>query len=185
MYGLGKGTSDLIGFTLVNGQAIFTALEVKTAKGTATDSQYNYIDMVNQNGGIAAIVRSWEDVEEMGLEMDYDAVMIPVASGDALEKVIINMDSHVLKNYKSKTKNINEEQLKTADSKYIASVYFHTLFLYTITKKQKYALRKLDEHGEETSVDIADYLKDVFQSYYSEFILNFGGMEQLMQSLGD
>ena len=128
---------------------------------------------------------SWEDVESMGEEIDYDTVMIPVASGDALEKVIINMDSHVLKNYKSKTKNINEEQLATADSKYIASVYFHTLFLYTITKKQKYAVRKLDENGEETSVDIADYLKDVFQSYYSEFILNFGGMEQLMQSLGD
>lgn len=128
---------------------------------------------------------SWEDVGSMGEEIDYETVMIPVASGDALEKVIINMDSHVLKNYKSKTKNINEEQLATADSKYIASVYFHTLFLYTITKKQKYALRKLDENGEETSVDIADYLKDVFQSYYSEFILNFGGMEQLMQSLGD
>ena len=128
---------------------------------------------------------SWEEVEGMGLDIEYETVMIPVASGDALEKVIINMDSHVLKNYKSKTKNINEEQLATADSKYIASVYFHTLFLYTITKKQKYALRKLDENGEETSVDIADYLKDVFQSYYSEFILNFGGMEQLMQSLGD
>ena len=39
--------------------------------------------------------------------------------------------------------------------------------------------------GQDVEVDIATYLKDVFQSFYSEFILNFGGMEELMQGLSD
>lgn len=65
MYGLGKGTSDLIGFTIINDKAIFTALEVKLPRGYATVEQENFITMVNQNGGIAAVVRSWEDVEEV------------------------------------------------------------------------------------------------------------------------
>ncbi|WP_198931803.1 hypothetical protein [Labilibacter marinus] len=133
----------------------------------------------NENQG------SWDDVAAMGEEIDHQVVMIPVASGDALEKVIINMDSGVILNYKSKNKNITQEQLTVADNKYISSVYFHTLFLYTITKKQKYSLIRVDENNQEQSVDIADYLKDVFQSYYSEFILNFGGMEELMQGLSE
>ncbi len=128
---------------------------------------------------------SWEDVEGMGEEIDYHTVMIPIASGDTLEKVIINMDSNVLKGYKSKNKNMTQEQLTVADNKFISSVYFHTLFLFTITKKQKYSLMRIDENNKEQSVDISDYLKDVFKSYYSEFILNFGGIEELMQGLSD
>ena len=94
------------------------------------------------------------------------------------------MDSRVLKNYKSKYRNITEEQINVAERKYIASVYFHTLFLYTISKKQKYnMIQQVD--GQDVEVDIATYLKDVFQSFYSEFILNFGGMEELMQGLSD
>lgn len=50
------------------------------------------------------------------------------------------MDSHVLKNFKSKHKEATA--LEVADKKYISSVYFHTLFLYTITKNRKYAIVK-------------------------------------------
>lgn len=79
----------------------------------------------------------------------------------------------------------DQNQMELADRKYITSVYFHTLFLYTITKNRKYRITQTSENNEEHSIDIGTYLKDLFTSYYSEFILNFGGMEEMMQGLGD
>ena len=64
-YGLGPGSSDLIGFTLIEGKPIFTAFEVKMPKGYATKEQKSYIRMVQEQGGIAGIVRNWEDIEEL------------------------------------------------------------------------------------------------------------------------
>lgn len=129
---------------------------------------------------------SWEQVEEATSEpMNYGTVMFPLVSGDNLEKIYINMDSNVLKSFKSKTKNPNEEQLALADRKYISSVYFHTLFLYSITKNRKYRIVHVKEENHEDPVELETYLKDLFESYYSEFILNFGGAEELMQGLGD
>jgi hypothetical protein len=40
------------------------------------------------------------------------------------------------------------------------------------------------ENEEEKEMDIPEYLKDLFMSYYSEFLLNFG-IEELMNSLED
>jgi len=51
-------------------------------------------------------------------------------------------------------------------------VYFHTLFLYTITKNRKYAITR--EGDDQKEVDLEVYLRDLFSSFYSEFILNFG-----------
>lgn len=124
---------------------------------------------------------TWEQLEAKAIEMDYDTVMYPLVEGDNLEKIYINMDSSVIKNYKSKLRSPSEEQYELADKKYITSVYFHTLFLYTITKKRQYEFIKKDGENEQ-QCDITDYLKDLFESYYSEFLLNFGS-EQLMQSL--
>jgi hypothetical protein len=129
---------------------------------------------------------TWEQVEEaIGERMDYETVMYPMVNGDTLEKIYINVDSKVLKNFKSKYKNPDENQLELADRKYISSVYFHTLFLYTITKNRKYKLYQEKEGEEGTDVDISAYLRDLFESYYSEFILNFGGTEEMMQGLGE
>jgi hypothetical protein len=128
---------------------------------------------------------TWEEVENNTSEtMDFKTVMYPLVSGDNLERIYINMDSNVLKNFKSKTKNPNEEQLALSDRKYISSVYFHTLFLYSITKNRKYRIMQQKEDKEDY-VELETYLKDVFESYYSEFILNFGGAEEMMQGLGD
>ncbi|MCY1533843.1 hypothetical protein D9M68_691910 [compost metagenome] len=102
-------------------------------------------------------------------------------SGDNLEKIIINMDSHVLKNFKSKYK--DQSQLEVAERKYISSVYFHTLFLYTITKNRKYSIYQGAESNDK-EVDLEVYLRDLFSSYYSEFILNFG-TNDLLQMMGD
>lgn len=50
-------TSDMVGQTV----AVFTALEVKTAKGKASEKQTNFIKAVNDNGGRAGVVRSADD----------------------------------------------------------------------------------------------------------------------------
>lgn len=67
--GLPPGFSDLFGLVpvvitpdMVGQQvAVFTALEVKTAKGKPTEKQAAFIKAVNDNGGRADVVRSPED----------------------------------------------------------------------------------------------------------------------------
>lgn len=121
--------------------------------------------------------QSWDDCAAAGVEMDFATVMHPLVTGECLEAIFINMDSHVLKSHKSRIKTITEEQIKLADRKYIASVYFHTLFLYATSKSKNYSMKQ-----GETEKDITDYLKEIFAGSYSEFLLNFG-TEQLMASL--
>ena len=130
---------------------------------------------------------SWEAVETAtNYDVGFSTVMIPDAKGEMLERIFINMDSSVLKNFKSKEKNINQDQLELANRKYYSSVYFHTLFLYTISKNRGYEIKQKIEGKEELEhVDLGQYLKDLFDHYYSTFILNFGGMETMMQGIGD
>ena len=112
--------------------------------------------------------------------------MVPEAEGENLNSIFINMDSSVLKTFKAKDRNPNEEQITLANRKYYTTVYFHTLFLYTITKNRGYQIKQKKENQERyDDVDVAQYLKDLFDHYYSTFILNFGGMEEMMQGLGD
>lgn len=129
---------------------------------------------------------TWEQVEAAtGENMDYATVMYPMVNGEKLESVYINMDSTVLKNFKAKTRNANQEQLEIADKRYIASVYSHTLFLYSITKAHKYEVVQEDNNGiDPDSVELGTYLKDLFDSYYAEFILSFG-FDDIMQLIGD
>lgn len=128
---------------------------------------------------------TWDAFEQSTTEeMTYSTVMFPMVSGETLEKIYINMDSTVLKNFKSKYKNADDRQLEIANRKYISSVYFHSLFLYTITKNRKYKLVQ-EKNGQELSIELGSYLKDLFETYYSEFILNFGGTNELIQGLGD
>ena len=127
---------------------------------------------------------TWEQVEEAtSEEMDHATVMYPMVNGEKLERVYINMDSTVLKNFRAKTRNANQEQLERANQKYIASVYSHTLFLYSITKAHKYEIVQA-ENGMDSDVELGTYLKDLFDSYYAEFILNFGA-DEIMQLIGD
>lgn len=130
---------------------------------------------------------SWDDVgTATSLDMDFKTVMIPDAEGSNLNRIFVNMDSTVLMNFKAKYKNPNEEQIEISNRKYYTSVYFHTLFLYTITKNRGYEIKQKKEGQENLDdVDIAEYLKDLFDHYYSTFILNFGGMEQMMMGIAD
>lgn len=126
--------------------------------------------------------QTWEEVEEgIGTDISFDTVMIPQVSDASLEKVVINMDSKVLKDFKTKYK--DQDQLEVAERKYISSVYFHTLFLYMITKNRNYGIVKHGEEQEET-VEVESYLQDIFSSHYSAFILNFG-TNDLLQGIGE
>jgi len=68
--GLCKGSSDLIGFTptvvtaemVGNTVAVFTAVEVKTAKGKASSAQESFISAVKSAGGLAGVARNDEDL---------------------------------------------------------------------------------------------------------------------------
>ena len=89
---------------------------------------------------------TWEKLEDYSVSMEHSTIMHPMVGDEKLERIYINMDSTVLKNFKSKTRNPNEEQLKLADQKYITSVYLHTLFLYTVadsTCKCNFAMFRL------------------------------------------
>lgn len=122
---------------------------------------------------------TWKQVEKATTkEIDHSTVMYPMVDGEKLEKIYVNMDSTVFLNFKPK--NPNEEQLELATRKYIASVYFHTLFLYTITKNRKYKFIQETDTGD-SDVELDEYLKDLFESYYAAFILNFGA-EAMMQA---
>lgn len=65
-FGLTKGSADLIGWRtititpdMVGRQvAVFTSIEVKTTTGRLTPQQRNWLDVVLQSGGIAAVARS-------------------------------------------------------------------------------------------------------------------------------
>ena len=60
-FGLCVGSSDLIGYTMRDGVAVFTALEVKGRRGRLTDEQERFIAKVLADGGIAGVVRSVEE----------------------------------------------------------------------------------------------------------------------------
>ncbi|MBK6883728.1 MAG: hypothetical protein IPH05_12430 [Flavobacteriales bacterium] len=53
-----------------------------------------------------------------------------------------------------------------------------------ITKNRGYQL-SVRKDGNNEDVDIGTYIKDLFDHFYSSFILTFGGTEELMQGLGD
>jgi Histidine kinase-, DNA gyrase B-, and HSP90-like ATPase len=137
------------------------------------------------NIGLPELIRvkeeQWKMLEDNYIEMGYNTVMYPVGEGNTLEKIYINLDSKVFLSYRAKLK--SENQIQVAEKRYLASVYFHTLFLYMITKKRNYKLQ-LTKDGNDEEVTVDEYIRDVFDSYYSDFLLNFG-MEQLISSLED
>ena len=67
--GLTRGSSDIIGLTEVTitpdmvGQkiAVFTAIEVKTKTGKASEEQLNFIKIVTEMGGFSGVAKTPED----------------------------------------------------------------------------------------------------------------------------
>ena len=110
--------------------------------------------------------------------MDYDNIMyIYSPDGEMLEKIYINLDSTVLKNHKSK---LNSSELREkAEKEYIAKVYFHTLFLYSINKNSNYRIAKGDQ---EDAMEINEYLQNIFEHQYTSFLINFN-MNELIDNM--
>jgi hypothetical protein len=149
-------------------------------KETTVEKQDDDLDRIGLPKPIPVRQENWSALEDNGIPMNHSTVMYPDASGDLLEQIYINMDSNVLLRHKSRL--ISEDQILLAEKNYQASVYFHTLFLYLITKKRNYRLTKPSENGEEVPIDIATYLQDLFETYYTEFLINFK-TDDLLQSL--
>lgn len=125
---------------------------------------------------------NWDDIALKGIEMDYKIVMQPVANDDKLEKIYVNLDSSVFLKHRTPLK--SEAQIELAQKKYLSSVYFHTLFLYMITKQKKFKISTTNTDNQESEITIEEYLSTLFDSTYSDFLLNFGTNE-LMGALED
>ncbi len=121
---------------------------------------------------------SWDKLDESGIDMGYDNILYIYSSdGEKLEKIYINLDSTVLKNHKSK---LNSTELREkAEKEYIAKVYFHTLFLYSINKNGKYRVSKEDS---EENIEINEYIQSVFENQYTSFLINFN-MNDLIDTI--
>ena len=128
--------------------------------------------------------KCWDNLQEIGIDFSHQSVMYPFVEGDKLDTIFINMDGRIFKSYKSKLK--TEDQIITANRRYLSAVYFHTIFLYMITKNQNYIIKKARDNpndGDE-DIDLPDYLVDLFNTYYSEFLLNFE-MTALLETLSE
>lgn len=65
-YGLVKGAADIVGWTQIDGRALFTAIEIKPAtKEKARPEQLRFLQQVARDGGIAAVVRRLEDLPQV------------------------------------------------------------------------------------------------------------------------
>ena len=70
--GLCVGSSDLIGYRVVNRVAQFVALEVKSPTGRPTAQQTQFLEHIQAAGGCAGIVRSVDDAQTV-LGSDFQA----------------------------------------------------------------------------------------------------------------
>lgn len=61
--GLCKGSSDLIGIDSQTGK--FVAIEVKRKKGKATPEQINFIEKINEMGGVGFICDDHKKISEL------------------------------------------------------------------------------------------------------------------------
>jgi hypothetical protein len=89
------------------------------------------------------------------------------------------MDSSLLRTYKSRLD--GDEALRVADNKYVAQVYFHALFLFSILKQRNYNFSLTDDNRSEKTLE--EVLQDLFKSSYGEFLLRFGGTEDLINAI--
>jgi len=87
-YGVGgPGGSDLIGWTDINGMAVFTAIEVKRPGKHPTELQLSFISAIKRQGGIAAICYSVEDFKQVVNEYrDAHATGAPLTESGRMGK---------------------------------------------------------------------------------------------------
>lgn len=93
---------------------------------------------------------------------ENDIVKIFIADDDnseaMIERIAINMDSLVLKRYLSKFKSTNDIQTKT--NKYISTIYFHSMYLYSVLQKLKQT-----EENDIKDIEIDELIATSFKYY--------------------
>lgn len=122
----------------------------------------------------AAGLKSWDEINEGGVEMNHGVVVYPFVDDDKLARIYVNMDSGVLKDFVSGSRSVEAKEL--SERRYISAIYFHTLFLFATTKSRKYNLRRGDGATSEdvdVAVAVAEYVSDLFSSSYAQFLMNF------------
>ncbi len=120
-------------------------------------------------------VMTWERLDENGIDMSHETVVHPLADEDGLSAVYVNMDSTALLNYRSDLK--TAEAISVAEKRYFSAVYFHTLFLFAITKNRKYTLQREASDDDAQSVELTEYISDLFTNSYAHFLLSFDTQE--------
>lgn len=78
-----------------------------------------------------------------------------------VDGIIVNMDSYVLKNFLSKNRINSDKEIKFYKDKYFLSIYFHSLFLFSILQK----MRKEDEKLQPIEVD--EFVSSMIKPYAS------------------
>jgi hypothetical protein len=124
-------------------------------------------------------MKSWEQIERGGVEMDYGIVVQPEVEEDKLSRIYVNVDSTVLKDFKGNAKSAEASEL--AERRYISAVYFHTLFIFATTKSRKYELQR-GEGDSMQQVELSEYVQDLFSSSYAQFLLSFD-MADLIEAI--
>ncbi|MEW4460011.1 hypothetical protein AB1K42_18125 [Roseibium algicola] len=122
-----------------------------------------------------ANVMTWEKLDESGIDISHETVVHPLADENGLSAVYINMDSTALLNYRGGLK--TPEAITVAEKRYFSAVYFHTLFLFAITRNRKYLIQREAEDTESVSVEITEYISDLFTNAYAQFLLSFDTQE--------
>ncbi len=120
-------------------------------------------------------ILTWEKLDENGIEMSHETVVHPLADEDGLGSIYVNMDSTALLNYRSGLK--TEEAISVAEKRYFSAVYFHTLFLFAITKNRKYLLHREVDNADDIAIELTDYISDLFTNSYAQFLLSFDTQE--------
>ena len=123
---------------------------------------------------------TWDKLEANGISMNHNVVVYPYVESEILSDIYINMDSNALLSYRGKL--TKEESINVADKRYVSAVYFHTLFLYTITKNLKYNVFQQDSDTDGRPVEMPDYISSLFGTFYAQFLLNFD-MKELIEAL--
>lgn len=84
----------------------------------------------------------------------------------AVDEIIVNMDSFVLKRFLSKNHIVDEKEIKLTKNKYFLSIYLHSLFLFCILQK----IRKEDTDRNWESTDVEEFVSNIIKPY-SNFLI--------------
>lgn len=128
---------------------------------------------------------SWDQFSEAtGETMDEAMVLSPFTEGDTLSAIYVNMDSKVFHDFLGKDRTLSEDKIIQKQNIYANKMYMHALFMYTVAKSRGYSMKQLIE-GDEKVKEVGDFISDLFQHYYSTFLLTFGGEGEMVGMGGD